>query len=242
MATLTKFIYNYQGTDLGRIRTRAMLCHIYHYALHNRWYQARDLMMMSHLQEAIHLADVPTQVNAQSLSFTFIPNSHPATFLPNTHHLPAKFLPFTYHYTKFPPFTCHFPTIYVPLHQIPTIYLPLSYHLRTTTPNSHHLPATFLPFTYHYTKFSPFTCHFPTIYVPLHQIPTIYLPLSYHLRTTTPNSHHLPATFLVSSHLLYFLSSNEMTPRLSTPADLVQQSSCPVGYVCVPSWYDQGCP
>lgn len=62
MATLTKYIYNYQGTDLGRIRTRAMLCHIYHYALHNRWYQARDLMMMSHLQEAIHLADVPTQV------------------------------------------------------------------------------------------------------------------------------------------------------------------------------------
>lgn len=62
MASLTKYIYNYQGTDLGRIRTRAMLCHIYHYALHNRWYQARDLMMMSHLQEAIHLADVPTQI------------------------------------------------------------------------------------------------------------------------------------------------------------------------------------
>lgn len=62
MAVLTKYIYNYQGTDLGRIRTRAMLCHIYHYALHNRWYQARDLMMMSHLQEAIHLADVPTQI------------------------------------------------------------------------------------------------------------------------------------------------------------------------------------
>eukprot|EP00731_Ephydatia_muelleri_P022471 Em0015g54a len=62
MAVLTKYIYNYPGTDLGRIRTRAMLCHIYHYALHNRWYQARDLMMMSHLQEAIHLADVPTQI------------------------------------------------------------------------------------------------------------------------------------------------------------------------------------
>ena len=27
-----------------------------------RWYQAKDLMMMSHLQEGINLADVPTQV------------------------------------------------------------------------------------------------------------------------------------------------------------------------------------
>ena len=48
---------------LPRIRTRAILCHIYHHALHNRWYQARDLMMMSHLQESINLADVVTQVH-----------------------------------------------------------------------------------------------------------------------------------------------------------------------------------
>ena len=27
-----------------------------------RWYQAKDLMMMSHLQEGIQHADVPTQV------------------------------------------------------------------------------------------------------------------------------------------------------------------------------------
>ena len=73
MASLTKYIYNYQGTDLGRIRTRAMLCHIYHYALHNRWYQARDLMMMSHLQEAIHLADVPTQVTAHPHPLWWVP-------------------------------------------------------------------------------------------------------------------------------------------------------------------------
>ena len=47
-----------------RIRTRAMLCHIYHHSIHDRWYQARDLMLMSHLQEAIQFADVLTMVSA----------------------------------------------------------------------------------------------------------------------------------------------------------------------------------
>ncbi|CAI8034637.1 Eukaryotic translation initiation factor 3 subunit C [Geodia barretti] len=62
MTQLTKFIYNCQSGDMGRIRTRAMLCQIYHHALHDRWYQAKDLMMMSHLQEGIQHADVPTQI------------------------------------------------------------------------------------------------------------------------------------------------------------------------------------
>ena len=62
IAKLAKFIYNYPGIDLGPIKTRAVLCHIYHHALHNRWFEARDLMLMSHLQEGIQHADVPTQV------------------------------------------------------------------------------------------------------------------------------------------------------------------------------------
>ncbi|KAI1304869.1 Translation initiation factor 3 subunit c [Mortierella claussenii] len=43
-------------------RTRAMLCHIYHYALNSRFFVARDMLLMSHLQETIHQADVTTQI------------------------------------------------------------------------------------------------------------------------------------------------------------------------------------
>ena len=57
---LCKFIYSKDTTD--RIRTRALLCNVYHLALHGHWYDARDLMLMSHLQESIQHSDVPTQV------------------------------------------------------------------------------------------------------------------------------------------------------------------------------------
>lgn len=60
MSRLCKYIYAKDNTD--RIRTRAMLCHIYHHALHDNWYEARDLMLMSHLQDNIHHSDVPTQI------------------------------------------------------------------------------------------------------------------------------------------------------------------------------------
>ena len=39
-----------------------MLCHVYHHALNKRYYDARDLMLMSHLQETIHQTDIPTQI------------------------------------------------------------------------------------------------------------------------------------------------------------------------------------
>nr|XP_060636532.1 eukaryotic translation initiation factor 3 subunit C [Anolis sagrei ordinatus] len=60
MQRLSKFIYAKDRTD--RIRTCAILCHIYHHALHDRWYQARDLMLMSHLQDNIQHADPPVQI------------------------------------------------------------------------------------------------------------------------------------------------------------------------------------
>lgn len=60
MDKLCKYIYSKDRTD--RIRTCAILCHIYHHALHNRWFQARDLMLMSHLQDNIQHADPPVQI------------------------------------------------------------------------------------------------------------------------------------------------------------------------------------
>ncbi|KAG2143242.1 eukaryotic translation initiation factor 3 subunit 8 N-terminus-domain-containing protein [Suillus cothurnatus] len=48
--------------DNSLLRTRAMLSHIYHHALHNDFYTARDMLLMSHLQESIHSADVATQI------------------------------------------------------------------------------------------------------------------------------------------------------------------------------------
>lgn len=54
-------VYLYKaGNSLHR--TRAMLCHIYHYALLNDFHTARDMLLMSHLQESIHSADVATQI------------------------------------------------------------------------------------------------------------------------------------------------------------------------------------
>lgn len=41
---------------------RAMLCHVYHHALHNDFHRARDMLLMSHLQETVHGADVVTQI------------------------------------------------------------------------------------------------------------------------------------------------------------------------------------
>ena len=60
MDKLCSYIYVRDNTD--RIRTRATLCHVYHHALHGRWFEARDLMLISHLQDTIQHSDIPTQV------------------------------------------------------------------------------------------------------------------------------------------------------------------------------------
>ncbi|KNC34096.1 hypothetical protein FF38_06471 [Lucilia cuprina] len=60
MDRLCKFIYAKDDTD--RIRTRAILAHIYHHALHDNWFQARDLVLMSHLQDTIDVADPSTKI------------------------------------------------------------------------------------------------------------------------------------------------------------------------------------
>ena len=49
------------GTD--QAKTRAMICQIYHHALHDRFVDARDLLLMSHLQDTIYNSgDVSTMV------------------------------------------------------------------------------------------------------------------------------------------------------------------------------------
>jgi len=60
ISKLTAFVYQH-GTD--RAKTRAMVCHIYHHALHDRFTEARDLLLMSHLQDTIaNAGDVSTMI------------------------------------------------------------------------------------------------------------------------------------------------------------------------------------
>ncbi len=60
MSNLCKYVYRY-GTD--KAKTRAIICQIYHHALHDRFLDARDLLLMSHLQETIYEGtDVGTMI------------------------------------------------------------------------------------------------------------------------------------------------------------------------------------
>jgi len=60
---LVKVLTNYlfQHSE-GIIRARAMLCQIYFLALHDHYYRARDMMLMSHLQDTISSFDVTSQI------------------------------------------------------------------------------------------------------------------------------------------------------------------------------------
>ena len=60
MKQLCRYILSKDQTD--RLRTRAMLCHIYFLALHDHWYEARDMMAMSALQNSIDRSDASTQI------------------------------------------------------------------------------------------------------------------------------------------------------------------------------------
>lgn len=43
-------------------RTRALLCSVYHHALHDRYYVARDKLLMSHIQDNIDKVDTKTMI------------------------------------------------------------------------------------------------------------------------------------------------------------------------------------
>lgn len=57
--TLSNYLF---ASAEGIIKARAMLCQIYFMALHDDYYLARDMMLMSHLQEQIPQFDVATQI------------------------------------------------------------------------------------------------------------------------------------------------------------------------------------
>eukprot|EP00457_Paulinella_chromatophora_P000970 gb/GEZN01000972.1/.p1 GENE.gb/GEZN01000972.1/~~gb/GEZN01000972.1/.p1 ORF type:complete len:946 (-),score=243.68 gb/GEZN01000972.1/:459-3296(-) len=56
---LASFIYEHGD---GMQRTRALLMHVYYYALHHRFQEARDLVLMSHVQDRIHDSDIKTRI------------------------------------------------------------------------------------------------------------------------------------------------------------------------------------
>lgn len=59
LKSLSALLYAH-GDD--RQKTRTVLMHIYWLALTDQYYDARDLLLMSKLQESIHRSDVPTQI------------------------------------------------------------------------------------------------------------------------------------------------------------------------------------
>jgi len=56
---LCRFLYKHGDS---KTRTRALLCHIFHLATHNRYPEARDLTLMSRVQDTIGNADIRTRI------------------------------------------------------------------------------------------------------------------------------------------------------------------------------------
>ena len=59
MSTSCTYLFE-NGSDI--IRGRAYLCQVYFHALHDQYHRARDMMLMSHLQETISNFDISTQI------------------------------------------------------------------------------------------------------------------------------------------------------------------------------------
>lgn len=56
---LATYLYT-NGENMEKMR--ALLCHVYHLSLHNHYTEARDLLLMSHVQDSINDADIRTRI------------------------------------------------------------------------------------------------------------------------------------------------------------------------------------
>ena len=79
---LCEFMYQH-GDSRGQ--ARALLCQIYHFALHDQFYRARDLLLMSHLQDNIMSADIDTQILHNRMTVQLGLAAFRAELIPETH-------------------------------------------------------------------------------------------------------------------------------------------------------------
>jgi translation initiation factor 3 subunit C len=59
MESLCTFIFK---TGDERAKTRALLCAVYYHAMHDRYHRARDLFLISHIQDNVEKVDTSTQI------------------------------------------------------------------------------------------------------------------------------------------------------------------------------------
>jgi translation initiation factor 3 subunit C len=64
---LIAFIFK-EGDE--RAKTRALLCAVFYHSLHDRFYKARDMFLISHIQDSIDRADTKTQILHNRASVT----------------------------------------------------------------------------------------------------------------------------------------------------------------------------
>jgi translation initiation factor 3 subunit C len=59
---VSKYCTQLLDAKIDRISTRALLCHAFNLALRNQYVEARDMMLVSNIQDTIVQQDIPTQV------------------------------------------------------------------------------------------------------------------------------------------------------------------------------------
>mmetsp|Transcript_7247 Transcript_7247/g.13504 ORF Transcript_7247/g.13504 Transcript_7247/m.13504 type:complete len:707 (-) Transcript_7247:173-2293(-) len=61
-STVYDLVISLLHAEGARSKTIALLSHVYHKSIHNRFMEARNLLLMSHLQDVIHNADIESRI------------------------------------------------------------------------------------------------------------------------------------------------------------------------------------